>query len=146
MTDVQNSEEVQKLIQTSFEMKEKAYCPYSRFRVGAALLCQDGTLMTGCNVENAVYGLSICAERVALTKAISEGRRRFKAIAISSDMKSSFIVPCGPCRQFMVEFGTEWNVYLTKPDGTYKIMTTGELLPLCFVPERFEEERINPNA
>ncbi|XP_078338440.1 cytidine deaminase-like isoform X2 [Crassostrea virginica] len=138
--------DVQKIIQASHEMKEKAYCPYSKFRVGAALLCQDGTVITGCNVENASYGLTICAERCALTKAVSEGHRRFKAIAISSDLKTSFIVPCGACRQFMVEFGTDWNVYMTKPDDTYKLLKTGELLPLSFVPESLEEERINPKA
>ncbi|XP_022345699.1 cytidine deaminase-like isoform X3 [Crassostrea virginica] len=142
MTDL----DVQKIIQASHEMKEKAYCPYSKFRVGAALLCQDGTVITGCNVENASYGLTICAERCALTKAVSEGHRRFKAIAISSDLKTSFIVPCGACRQFMVEFGTDWNVYMTKPDDTYKLLKTGELLPLSFVPESLEEERINPKA
>ncbi|XP_061162489.1 cytidine deaminase-like [Saccostrea echinata] len=141
-----DSESIKKLFKTSHDMKKKSYSPYSKFRVGAALLCEDGTVITGCNVENASYGLTICAERTALTKAVSEGHRRFKAIAISSDLKTSFIVPCGACRQFMVEFGTDWNVYMTKPDDSYKLMKTGELLPLGFVPEALEEERISQMA
>ncbi|XP_062590401.1 cytidine deaminase-like [Saccostrea cucullata] len=141
-----DSESIKKLFKASHDMKKKSYSPYSKFRVGAALLCDDGTVITGCNVENASYGLTICAERTALTKAVSEGHRRFKAIAISSDLKTSFIVPCGACRQFMVEFGTDWDVYMTKPDDTYKLMKTGELLPLGFVPEALEEERISQMA
>ncbi|KAJ8319993.1 hypothetical protein KUTeg_001580 [Tegillarca granosa] len=113
-------------------MKNKSYCPYSKFRVGAAILCQDGTVITGCNVENVSYGLTICAERTAIVKAVSEGYKSFKAIAIA--------------RQYMVEFGVNWDVYLTKPDFTYKHYTTGELLPLSFVPGNLEEERISQNA
>ncbi|XP_048766582.1 cytidine deaminase-like [Ostrea edulis] len=140
------SETIKKLIKASHEMKRKSYCPYSKFRVGAALLCEDGTVITGCNVENASYGLAICAERTALTKAVSEGHRHFKAIAISSDLKTSCIVPCGACRQFMVEFGTDWDVYMTKPDDTFRLMKTGELLPFGFVPEALEEERVSQMA
>lgn len=145
MTDI-NDSEILNVIKASHEMKNKSYCPYSKFRVGAALLCEDGTIITGCNVENASYGLTICAERTALVKAVSEGHKRFKAIAISSDLKSSFIVPCGACRQFLIEFGKDWDVYMTKPDNTYKLMKTGELLPLGFVPEALEEERISQMA
>uniref|UniRef100_A0A673ZFM2 Cytidine deaminase n=1 Tax=Salmo trutta TaxID=8032 RepID=A0A673ZFM2_SALTR len=80
-----------------------AYCPYSKFRVGAALLAHDGTVFTGCNVENACYNLGLCAERTTIAKAVSEGYRRFKAIAIASDLEDQFISPCGGCRQFMQE-------------------------------------------
>ncbi|KAK3105111.1 hypothetical protein FSP39_017486 [Pinctada imbricata] len=134
------------MISASSNMKKKSYCPYSKFRVGAALLCEDGTIITGCNVENASYGLSICAERTALTKAVSEGHRRFKAIAVASDLKTSFIVPCGACRQFLIEFGADWDVYMTKPDGTFDVKKTGELLPNGFVPESLEEERVSHMA
>lgn len=139
-------DEINELIKESHNMKNKSYCPYSKFRVGAAILCQDGTVITGCNVENVSYGLTICAERTAIVKAVSEGYKSFKAIAIASDLKNSFIVPCGACRQYMVEFGVNWDVYLTKPDFTYKHYTTGELLPLSFVPGNLEEERISQNA
>ncbi|XP_063410245.1 cytidine deaminase-like [Mytilus edulis] len=134
---------IYKLLKSSRDAKKAAYMPYSKFPVGAALLCADGTVITGCNVENASYGLSICAERTAIVKAVSEGYRKFKAIAISSDLKNSHIVPCGACRQFLVEFGTDWDVYMTKPDLSYKMMKTGELLPLSFVPESLEEERLS---
>uniref|UniRef100_A0A673ZFP3 Cytidine deaminase n=1 Tax=Salmo trutta TaxID=8032 RepID=A0A673ZFP3_SALTR len=101
-----------------------AYCPYSKFRVGAALLAHDGTVFTGCNVENACYNLGLCAERTTIAKAVSEGYRRFKAIAIASDLEDQFISPCGGCRQFMQEFGDQWSVYLSKPGGSYVEMTT----------------------
>ncbi len=90
-------------------------------------------LQTGCNVENASYSLSVCAERCAIVKAISEGLRKFKAMAVASDVKEEFISPCGACRQVMFEFGgKDMKVYLTKPDSSYKITTTGELLPQGF--------------
>ncbi|CAI9730860.1 cytidine deaminase-like [Octopus vulgaris] len=98
------------------EAKEKAYCPYSNFRVGAALLTEDDSIITGCNVENCTYGGTICAERTAMVKAVSEGKKSFKAIAVASDKKDK-IAPCGICRQFMAEFGTDWDVYLTSNDA-----------------------------
>ncbi|KAH3779778.1 hypothetical protein DPMN_157584 [Dreissena polymorpha] len=134
------------LIERCQKAKAHSYNRYSNFRVGAALLCQDGTIYTGCNVENASYGLTICAERTAIVKAVSEGHRMFTAIAISSDLVHEFITPCGACRQFLVEFGVDWEVFMTKPDLTYKRMKTGELLPLCFVPEALEKDRVNGPA
>ncbi|XP_032935569.1 cytidine deaminase isoform X1 [Catharus ustulatus] len=89
----------------------------------------------GCNVENACYSLGVCAERTAIQKAISEGHTSFKAMAIASDMGDQFITPCGACRQVMREFGTDWDVYLTKADGTYIVKRLEELLPLSFGPE-----------
>nr|XP_014353613.1 PREDICTED: cytidine deaminase [Latimeria chalumnae] len=91
------------LIQMSHKAKEFAYCPYSQFRVGAALLTSDGKVILGCNVENACYNLGVCAERTAIQKAISEGKRNFRAIAIASDLQDQFISPCGACRQVMRE-------------------------------------------
>uniref|UniRef100_A0AAZ3S0W9 Cytidine deaminase n=1 Tax=Oncorhynchus tshawytscha TaxID=74940 RepID=A0AAZ3S0W9_ONCTS len=94
---------VEGLIHQSLEAKEFSYCPYSNFRVGAALLAHDDRVFTGCNVENACNNLGVCAERNAIAKAVSEGRRSFKAIAIASDLHDQFISPCGGCRQFMRE-------------------------------------------
>uniref|UniRef100_A0A8C2D173 Cytidine deaminase n=1 Tax=Cyprinus carpio TaxID=7962 RepID=A0A8C2D173_CYPCA len=98
-----NSWSPEALVRKSQEAKEQAYCPYSKFRVGAAVLTSDGTVFTGCNVENACYTAGLCAERTAISKAVSEGHKSFKAIAIASDLEDRFISPCGACRQFMRE-------------------------------------------
>jgi len=128
------SDELNVLKERSTKMKEAAYAPYSNFRVGACLMDNNGKLYTGCNVENSSYGLSICAERTAYTKAISEGAARpFKAIAVAADVKDRFIYPCGACRQFGSEFG-EHTVILVKPDNSHIVHTTKELLPGGFQP------------
>ncbi|XP_028854791.1 cytidine deaminase b [Denticeps clupeoides] len=127
----------------SAEAKAFAYCPYSRFRVGAALLTKDGAIFTGCNVENACNNLGICAERTAIAKVVSAGHREFKAIAIASDLREQFISPCGGCRQFMREFGSSWNVYLSKLDGSHVEMTVRELLPRSFGPDDLGMEKGN---
>uniref|UniRef100_A0A673HJ23 cytidine deaminase n=1 Tax=Sinocyclocheilus rhinocerous TaxID=307959 RepID=A0A673HJ23_9TELE len=90
---------------------------------------------TSCNVENACYSAGLCAERTAISKAVSEGHKSFKAIAIASDLEDRFISPCGACRQFMREFGSQWDVYMSKSDGSYKLMTVEELLPSSFGPD-----------
>lgn len=123
----------------SQEAKKSAYCPYSHFPVGAALLTRDGKIFLGCNVENACYPLGICAERTAIQKAISEGYKDFRAIAVATDVQDDFISPCGACRQVMREFGSNWDVYLTKPDGTYVLTTVQELLPASFGPEDLQK-------
>ncbi|XP_008588855.1 PREDICTED: cytidine deaminase [Galeopterus variegatus] len=130
--------QVQQLLLSSQEAKKSAYCPYSHFPVGAALLTWEGRVFSGCNVENAAYPLGICAERTAIQKAISEGYKDFRAIAIASDLENDFISPCGACRQVMREFGTNWAVYMTKPDGTYVVSTVQELLPASFGPENLQ--------
>lgn len=132
-------EHVQRLLLCSREAKKSAYCPYSRFPVGAALLTGDGRIFSGCNIENACYPLGVCAERTAIQKAISEGYQEFRAIAIASDLEDDFISPCGACRQVMREFGTNWAVYMTKPDGTYVVRTVQELLPASFGPEDLQK-------
>ncbi|GAB6019042.1 hypothetical protein CHUAL_000670 [Chamberlinius hualienensis] len=134
MAEQQLDTKIVEIMKLSKEMKEKAYCPYSKYRVGVALLTQNGTIYTGCNVENASYGLSICAERVALVKAVSEGQKHFTALAVSTDDDDPR--PCGACRQFMTEFGVDWDVYMTNSDLSYKKLTTGQLLPLAFTPQR----------
>ena len=122
------------LIQTAMEMQWFSYAPYSGFRVGAALLCADGTVFTGCNVENAAYGSTICAERTALVKAVSEGRREFTAIAIVGQ-GSDFCWPCGACRQMLYEFAPELRVLAARSDGSYQAVCLAELLPHGFGPK-----------
>nr|KAF6381481.1 cytidine deaminase [Pipistrellus kuhlii] len=101
-------EDVRRLLRCSQEAKRSAYCPYSHFPVGAALLTWDGKVFSGCNVENACYPLGICAERTAIQKAISEGYKNFRAIAIASDLQDDFISPCGACRQVMREVSSSF--------------------------------------
>ncbi|CAH1772886.1 unnamed protein product [Owenia fusiformis] len=138
---------VRLLVALSSKMKDNAHCPYSMFPVGAALLCEDGTIFTGCNVENSAYPVGVCAEKTAISKAVSEGYRKFKAIAISSNLKDRFIVPCGNCRQFMAEFGFDIDVYMSKPDLTYTQSTVGELLPMGFEPTQLlDEDRIDDKS
>ncbi|XP_076611096.1 cytidine deaminase b [Chaetodon auriga] len=137
-----SQETVKRLIHQSQEAKKKAYCPYSKFRVGAALLTLDNCVFTGCNVENACNNLGLCAERTAICKAVSEGYTNFRAIAIASDLDDEFISPCGGCRQFMREFGLNWDVYLSKPSGSYLRMTVDELLPVSFGPEDLSMKKV----
>ncbi|XP_036390224.1 cytidine deaminase a [Megalops cyprinoides] len=127
--------DVKTLIMASMEAKKYAYCPYSKFPVGAALQTENDAIITGCNVENACNNLGICAERNAMAKAVSEGHTRFKAIAIASNLDKEPITPCGGCRQFMREFGVKWTVYMTRTDGTCEAMTVGQLLPESFGPD-----------
>ncbi|KAK0067427.1 cytidine deaminase [Biomphalaria pfeifferi] len=126
--------DVESLVKASHEAKLRAYCPYSKFQVGAAVLTEDGKVFTGCNVENASYSLTICAERSALVKAVSEGHTRFKAIAVASNMPDTYISPCGACRQFLLEFGKDYDVYMTKPDLTFIRSSPIELMPHGFTP------------
>ncbi|TWW61640.1 cytidine deaminase-like [Takifugu rubripes] len=130
-----SAETIKMLIDQSHEVKKHSHCPYSKFRVGSALLTVDNRVITGCNVENACFYLGFCAERNAIAKAVSEGSKKFKAIAIASDMTDQFISPCGACRQYMREFGTNWRVFLSKPDGSYLERTLEDLLPVSFGPE-----------
>ena len=121
----------QELCQKAMEMLDKAYVPYSHFPVGAALECRDGTVFTGCNVENAAYGSTICAERTAIVKAVSEGHRDFVRIAIAGKSKD-FCVPCGSCRQVMMEFSPEMEVICLNGAGESKTFALRELLPYGF--------------
>lgn len=114
---------------------ERAYAPYSRFPVGAAVLCEDGAVITGCNVENASYGLSMCAERVALFRAVAEGKRSFRSLAVMA-MTDEPVAPCGACRQVMAEFLDESTVVLlANATGQTMRTTVANLLPRPFLPE-----------
>ncbi len=117
------------LIARAKEARERAYAPYSGYRVGAALLGRSGRVYTGCNVENAVYPLCICAERAAVVKAVSEGEREFVAIAVVTENGGS---PCGSCRQTLREFGEEIVVLIADTSGTYRETTVAALLPDSF--------------
>lgn len=119
------------LMSLAGSMLERAYCPYSHFPVGAALECADGTVFTGCNIENASYPVGICAERVALSKAISEGHRDFVRLAIAG-RSEDFCVPCGMCRQFMQEFAPELELLCGNRAGEVKTFRLKELLPYGF--------------
>ena len=121
----------QELCQKAVDMLDMAYVPYSHFPVGAALECSDGTVFTGCNVENAAYGSTICAERTAIVKAVSEGHRDFVRIAIGGKSKD-FCVPCGSCRQVMMEFSPEMEVICLNGAGESKTFALRELLPYGF--------------
>jgi cytidine deaminase len=129
----ENAEKIsyEKLISVAKEARENAYCPYSKFKVGAAVLTEKGDIYTGCNVENASYGLTICAERVAICKAVSAGDRNIKAIAVVLD-SSDFGVPCGACRQFIYEFGKDIDVIMASVSGKYEVKKISELLPAAF--------------
>ncbi len=120
------------LIAAACDARSKAYAPYSNYRVGAALLAEDGRIFTGVNVENASYGLAICAERTAVFKMVSEGIQNFQAIAICTENAGS---PCGACRQVMVEFAGDVPVYLVDADGNGRDATLYALLPDHFGPE-----------
>ena len=122
--------EIQKLMDCAIKARENAYSPYSHFAVGAALLCEDGTLYEGCNIENASYGLTNCAEQTAIFKAVSEGHIKFKALAVVADTEGP-CAPCGACRQVMAEFKIPL-IIMGNLMGNIKIVTIEELLPFSF--------------
>lgn len=121
----------QELIQTAIDMKKRAYCPYSRFAVGAALECADGSVFTGCNIENASYSVTLCAERAAAAKALSEGHRDFIRIAIAGS-GSDYCVPCGTCRQFLSEFSKDIEIIAVNSHGETRAYFLSELFPIAF--------------
>lgn len=122
--------EDKELLQLAIEARKNAYCPYSNFPVGAALLCADGSVYTGVNVENASYGLTVCAERVAIFKAASEGKRNFVKLAIVCNAKHCS--PCGACRQVIYEHAPDIEILMGNPAGSFKRTTIKDLLPEAF--------------
>ena len=115
----------------ALEARERAHAPYSRFRVGAALKTRTGEIVTGCNIENASYGLTMCAERVAVFKAVSEGLEGFDAVTVVADSKR-LTPPCGPCRQILWEYCGDIAVHLVDLKGRSKTLRLSDLLPLPF--------------
>ena len=120
-----------KLIEMAAEVMANSYSPYSRFKVGAALECSDGSVFTGCNIENAAFGATMCAEAVAVASAVSAGKRAFKRIAIISE-GSAYCVPCGTCRQLLCEFSPELEVLCARADGRYVSYPLSTLMPMVF--------------
>ena len=124
------------LIEYAVDAMARAYAPYSGYQVGAALLCADGAVYQGCNIENASYSPTLCAERTAFAKAVSEGQREFVAIAVCGGKKGKIekiCTPCGVCRQVMAEFcGPDFKIYMVKPGG-WEERTLAQLLPDSFV-------------
>ncbi len=134
-------EKFKELIEIAIKMQDRSYVPYSHFHVGAALLAKNGNIYTGCNVENAAYGPSNCAERTAIFKAVSEGDKDFAAIAIVGGPEEDlgkvvikdYCPPCGVCRQVLSEFcDKDFQIILAKSPDDYKVYSLGELLPLSF--------------
>ena len=126
------------LINLALEARKMSYSPYSGFSVGAALLCKDGSVFTGCNIENSAFSPTNCAERTAFFKAVSEGKRDFEKIAVvggnsSEDIPLNFCPPCGVCRQVMKEFcSSDFEIVIAKNVDDFQIMTLAEILPLSF--------------
>jgi cytidine deaminase len=127
------------LIKRASEARDKAYSPYSEVKIGAAVLTDGGRVFEGCNIENISYGLSNCAERTAIFKAVSEGYRNIVAIAIIGK-KEEFTRPCGACRQVMLEFNEKMKIIRHADDGFYEVTTLEKLLPHGFKPEGLTDE------
>jgi cytidine deaminase len=125
----------QELVKRAFAMHQFSYAPYSKFPVGAALLCADGTVFTGCNVENASYGSTICAERTAMFKAVSEGHRDDWVTIAIAGKGEDYCWPCGSCRQVMYEFAPGLRILAARGDGTFVTSSLAELFPHGFGPK-----------
>ncbi|WP_346930310.1 cytidine deaminase [Clostridium sp.] len=127
--------DIKELVKRAIDAREKAYVPYSKFKVGAAIEMEDGSVFTGCNIENASYGATNCAERTAIFKAVSEGHSIMKKIAIVGDM-STYTAPCGICRQVIAEFAAkDIEIVLIKNKDEYIVKTLEEILPGAFTKE-----------
>ncbi len=134
------------LIADALKARERAYVPYSHFKVGAALLSKDGTVYTGCNIENASFGATNCAERTAFFKAVSEGVTDFSGIAIVGGKGdgeiTGYAYPCGICRQVMLEFcDRDFTVIIARSEKDYKVHTLKEIIPLGFSPENLQDDQ-----
>lgn len=128
------------LVDAARSARERAYAPYSRYRVGAALLAASGRVYTGCNIENAAYGATMCAERVALFKAVSEGEREFLALAVVAEGEEA-ASPCGACRQVLHEFAPDLTLYLAGPGERVERLSLRSLFPRAFGPAHLGEAK-----
>lgn len=135
--ECENRMDAKQLVEIAMKAKENAYVPYSHFRVGAAVLAKSGKVFYGCNIENASFGATNCAERTAIFKAVSEGERELEAIAINTDSEDP-TYPCGICRQVMTEFSKDMKVYISNVDGDYREFKLEELLPGWFTKENMK--------
>ena len=133
-----NKEYINLLFKEALKVRENAYVPYSKFKVGAAILTEKGNIYTGCNVENSSFGLTICAERNAVFKAISNGENKFKYMIVVADTKEP-VSPCGACRQVVSEFG-DFEIILSNLNGDFKYTSVKELLPYNFSEEHLNEK------
>jgi len=131
MKGVLESMDLNQLLEIAIEARKKSYSPYSKFAVGAAVLTKDGKVYTGCNVENAAYGMTVCAETVAVAKAVSEGSQDIAVVAVVADTED-VCRPCGSCRQFILEFGNEIVIVMGNLKGDKDIKNIKELIPLGF--------------
>ena len=139
-----DKEQIQELISAAMAQLERAYAPYSHFKVGAALLTEEGRIYTGCNIENAAYTPTNCGERTAFFKAVSEGERSFRAICIVGGMEgvpTDYTAPCGVCRQVMMEFCSpeEFEIILARGVEDYQVYKLKDLLPCGFGPGNLEK-------
>lgn len=119
-----------KMIKMAIEAKEKSYSPYSNFRVGACVKMSDGSYYTGCNIENGAFSPTVCAERVAIFKAVSEGKREITALCVAADRDNTY--PCGVCRQVIVEFSKDAEIIVANSAEDYSVYSVSELLPKSF--------------
>lgn len=127
------------LVSKALEGRKTAYVPYSNFKVGAAVLTEDGSIYEGCNIENASYGATNCAERTAIFKAVSEGHKNIKAIAVVG-IENDYTYPCGICRQVIAEFATEdIKIIIAKSEDEYKVYTLEEILPGAFTKKDLQK-------
>ncbi len=145
--DKLQTETIQELISAAIRARKNSYSPYSHYQVGAALLTADGQIIMGCNIENAAYGPSNCAERTAFFKALSEGNREFLAIAVvgspEGEVLTQYAYPCGVCRQVMMEFCNPemFQIIVAQSTEDYRVLTLGQLLPEGFGPENLSPQR-----
>ena len=132
------------MIKKAIEAREMSYSPYSNFKVGAAALFEDGNIYTGCNIENASFGATNCAERTAIFKAVSEGKHVIKELAVIGDT-NSYTYPCGICRQVITEFAdsADMKIYIIKNENDYLEKTLGEIMPGFFTKKDLDENCSN---
>jgi cytidine deaminase len=126
------------LVKRALAARFHSHSPFSRFKVGAAVLTSDGKIYTGCNIESSSYGLTICAERTAIFKAVSEGKKKFSALAVATDHKT-ITPPCGACRQVIVDLAGNIDVIMATSDGTFTVMKMSELLPHPFTAHNLDQ-------